>query len=498
MMSYALGKILTKSAYNFPDKIAVICDGEQITYRELNSRVNRLAHGFLHSGITKNSRVAIFLSNSIELVAIYFALTKIGAVGIPLNFRLAAPELSYIIENSDATTLIVGEEFESILNQLKSQLQKVKHFITIGGELCHNQPDHEPVAEVRPEDESFILYTSGTTGKPKGVILTHKNHFWNTINYTVAYQMDSMDVELALTPMFHASTLGRIFTYVFTGATFIISSRFDPEQAMKLITQHRVTSITQTPTMYTALLNFRGTGRYHTGSVKRVVSGAAPISPEMKGKLTRLFPQAGIFDLYGLTEASPGVTILNPQDPPAKITSVGKAMISVKIKVVNENGEKLPPGESGEIICRGPNVMKGYYGDAAATQKVLREGWLYTGDVGKIDPDGYLYLTGRKKELIISGGENIYPAEVEAVLQRHPLIMEATVIGVPDEYWGECVKAIVVPRPGKTLTEQEVIEYCQPRLAPYKKPKSVDFIDALPRNAANKVMKTELLKRYLL
>ncbi|MEE9503621.1 MAG: AMP-binding protein, partial [Thermodesulfobacteriota bacterium] len=259
--------------------------------------------------------------------------------------------------------------------------------------------------------------------------------------------------------------------------------------------QHKVTSITQSPTMYAALLQLPQKDSSRTSFVKRVVSGAAPISPEMKEELAKLFPHAGIFDLYGLTEASPGVTILTPHDPPEKINSVGKPMLSVKIKVVDEAGEELPPGENGEIICRGPNLMKGYYNNDVATQEVLKDGWLYTGDVGKFDQDGYLYLTGRKKEIIISGGENIYPAEVEAVLEQHPLILEAAVIGVPDGYWGESVKAVVVPKPGKTLTDQEVIEYCKSHLAHYKKPRSVDFMDALPRNAANKVMKTELFKR---
>jgi len=503
-MSYTVGEMLIKSGRAFPDKIAVICDGRQATYRELNARVNQLAHGLLKNGITKKSRVAILMYNCIEFVEICFALAKVGIVGIPLNFRLTGSELSSIVEHSDATALLMGEEFESTINQIKPRLSKVKQFITVNKNLheideyhrlIHNQSDSEPGIKVKPEDESFIIYTSGTTGKPKGVIFTHKNHYWNTVNYTIAYQMNEDDVELALTPMFHSSTLGRVFTYIFTGATFITSPRFDPAHAMELIAQHKVTSITQSPTMYTALLRLPQKENLRTGSIKRVVSGAAPISPEMKGVLAKLFPYAGVFDLYGLTEASPGVTILTPHDPPEKVNSVGKPMMSVKIKVVNDDGEELPPGVNGEVICRGPNLMKGYYNNEAATQEVLKDGWLYTGDVGKVDQGGYLYLTGRKKEIIISGGENIYPAEVEAILERHPLILEAAVIGVPDGYWGESVKAVVVPKPGKTLTEQEVIEYCKSHLAHYKKPKSVDFINALPRNAANKVVKTELLKR---
>jgi acyl-CoA synthetase (AMP-forming)/AMP-acid ligase II len=451
--------------------------------------------------MSKGSRVAVLMYNSIELVEIYCALAKAGIIGIPLNFRLSVPELSYIIENSGTTALILGEEFETTANQLKSQLGRVEHFITVekapqkeGGfsRLHNNQSDQEPNTKVMPEDDSFIIYTSGTTGRPKGVVLTHKNHFWNTVNYTISYQMDESDVELALTPMFHSSTLGRIFTYIFTGATFITSSHFDPVQAMELIARYKVTSITQTPTMYSALLSLEQKDPPPTGSVKRIVSGAAPVSPELKDKLARLFPRANIFDLYGLTEASPGVTILRPHDPPEKSASVGKPMMSVKIKVVDEEGRELPPGKSGEIICRGPNVMKGYYNDPAATQEVLKEGWLYTGDVGRIDQDGYLYLTGRKKELIISGGDNIYPAEVEAVLHRHPLVLEAAVIGIPDAYWGESVKAVVVPKPGNTLNEKEVIEYCKSQLAKYKTPRSVDFVASLPKNAAGKVVKGEL------
>jgi len=505
-MNCTIGDMLTSTARKLPDKIAIICDDRQITYQELNARVNQLAHGLLQKGINKGSKVATLMYNSIELAEIYFALAKAGITGVPLNFRLTAPELYYIIENADATTLIIGEEFEATLDQLRPRLSKVEHFITVGkkpqkvGEfynLYHNQSNHEPDVKVKAEDESFIIYTSGTTGKPKGVILTHKNHIWNTINYTIAYQMEESDVELALTPMFHSSTMGRIFAYIFTGATFITSKRFDPVQVMELITKRKVTSITQTPTMYAALLNLKDKDCYHTDTVKRIVMGAAPVFPEMKGEIAQLFPHAGIFDLYGLTEASPGVTILKPNDPPDKIASVGKPMMSVKIKIVGEGGRELPSGKTGEIVCRGPNVMKGYYDNTVATQETLKEGWLYTGDVGRIDRDGYLYLTGRKKELIVSGGDNIYPAEVEAVLHQHPLILEAAVIGVPDEYWGESVKAIVVAKSGKAIDEQEVIEYCKSRLASYKKPKSVDFIDALPKNAAGKVMKDELLKRYI-
>ena len=504
-MNSTIGGMLAATARQLPGKIAVICDDRPITYQELNARVNQIAHGFLHRGMDRQSRIATLMHNSVELVEIYFALAKAGMVGIPLNVRLTAPELCYMIDHSDATALILGGEFASTLNQLRPRLSKVEHVITVGDEypnggefynLYRNQSTHEPDIKVNADDESFIIYTSGTTGKPKGVVLTHNNHMWNTINYTIAYPMEASDVELALTPMFHSSTLGRIFTYIFAGATLITSKRFDPVQAMELIGTYKVTSITQTPTMYAALLNLKAKDSHHTETVKRVVTGAAPVSPKMKGEIAQLFTHAGVFDLYGLTEASPGVTILRPNDPPDKTASVGKPMMSVEVKIVGDDGGQLPPGKIGNVVCRGPNVMKGYYKDLPSTQEVLRDGWLYTGDLGMMDGDGYLYLTGRKKELIISGGDNIYPAEIEAVLQQHPFILEAAVIGVPDKYWGESVKAIVVTKSGKTMTEREVIDYCKSRLASYKKPTSVAFIDALPKNAAGKVMKDELLKRY--
>jgi fatty-acyl-CoA synthase len=493
--------MLAQTARTVPDKTAIICDDKTITYHELDSHVNWRAHAFLKRGIGKKQRVAVLFSNSIELVEIFFALARLGCVTVPLNYRLTVKELSFILEDARPAALIVGEEFKPLVDELKPRLGKNDLFISIGKEsregdkFCRNQPDYEPGTDVNPEDDSFIVYTSGTTGRPRGVILTHANHFYNTLNYTDAYRMKEGDVELALTPMFHSSTLGRIFTYVFNKVTFITSHRFDPKKALELISKHRVTSITQSPTMYAALLNVSGGDAYSTDSVKRIVSGAAPLFPAIRERLTRRFPQAGIYDLYGLTEASPGVSILKPEDSSDKFASVGKPMKHVTLKIVDSEGSEVPPGRIGEIVCRGPNLMKGYYNDPPATREILRDGWLYTGDMGKMDRDGYLYLTGRKKELIVRGGENIYPAEVEAVLHQHPGVEEAAVIGVPDEYWGETVKVMIVLKPGATLTEEDIVEFCASQLAPFKRPKSVVFIDSLPKNAAGKVMKTQLRGR---
>ena len=502
-MNPTVGEMLACTAGKVPHKVAVICDGTSITYGRLNARVNQVARGFMGRGITGGRRVALLFHNSIELVTLYFALAKAGCVGIPLNFRLSERELSSVINRSKATHLIMGEECAATVDRLKPQLTQIRDSLTVerdprrGGEfyrLYHREPDTEPDVAVKPEDESFIIYTSGTAMRPRGVVLTHDNHYWNALNYTSAYRMAEDDVELALTPMFHASTLGRIFTYVFSGVTMVTSRRFDPEGAMECIDRYGVTSITQSPTMYAALLNLQSINRYSAASLKRIISGAAPLFPGIRRSLAERFPQAGIFDIYGLTEAAPGVSILTPWDPPDKVTSVGKPMRHVSVKIVDDEGREVSCGGNGEIICSGPNVMKGYDNDPAATRAVLKEGWLYTGDTGKVDRDGYLYLTGRKKEMIVRGGENIYPGEVEAVLHLHPHILEAAVVGVADDYWGECVKAFVVLRPGKTLAEKDVIAFCASHLARYKWPRSVEFLSTLPRNAAGKVMKRNLLK----
>jgi O-succinylbenzoate-CoA ligase len=497
-----LGSILSQQANKYSNKALIVCDDQKICYGKLNERVNRLANALIALNIKKGDKVAALFYNSMEAVETFFALLKIGAVCVPLNYRLKGEEFKYIIDHSDSKALIFSGDFAAMLETISPDLKKVSIYITTDPakgsgtlsfhELIRSHRPEEPERLVTLEDESVILYTSGTTGRPKGVMLTHGNQFFNTINYALAYGMNDQDIELALTPMFHSSTLGRVVTYIFSGCTFITSRKFDPSRALKTIEMEKVTSITQAPTMYQAMMNLPEAGRFDTASVRRVVTGAAPMAVSTKKALKKLFPNAGLFDLYGLTEASPGVTILTPGRFFEKIESVGRPMAFVEVKVVNEESKEVTKEEIGEIICRGPNVMKGYYKDPQGTAEALKNGWLHTGDVGRMDEDGFLYLIDRKKDLIISGGENIYPAEIERVLLEHPKILEAAVIGVPDSYWGERVKAFVVLKPGETLSKEEVIKFCGEHLGSYKKPREVAFIDRLPRNAANKVMKEKL------
>ncbi len=475
-----IGEMLAKSAARVPEKRALVCDDQELTYREFNARVNQAVQGLRNSGITGDDRVALLLHNSVELAVLLMGLARAGIVGIPLNYRLHPRELAAVLGHSDATVLFVGEEFEGVFNAIAPVPQAIRCVIRIESDsakrsgfdgLCSSQPDGNLPVMARPDRDSFIIYTSGTTGSPRGVVLTHGNHFWNAVNYSVAYGMGEHDVELGLSPLFHSATLGRMITCFFVGAAFVTSRRFHPESALTLIARRRVTSITQSPTMYAALLNFSGADRYDTGSVQRVVSGAAPLFPALREDLSRLFPGAGVFDLYGLTEAAPGVSIRTPHDTHEKMDSVGRPMMSVRIKIVDDCAAAVPCGECGEILCKGPNVMKGYYNNDAATAEALKDGWLCTGDTGKIDEDGYLYLNA------------------------HPGIAEAAVIGVPDAYWGERVAAIVVPRRGETLSEGEVMHHCEQHLALYKNPSSVIFAESLPKNAAGKVVKSLLTIR---
>ncbi len=501
-MILTIGEMLARSAARVPERRALVCDDQELSYRELNARVNQTVRGFLGCGMTGGDRVALLLHNRIELAVLLMGLARAGIVGIPLNYRLHPGELSAVLHQCEATVLFVGEELEGVFKSIAPIPPSIRSVIRIENDpvqgggfdaLCGGRPDSNLPVTASPDRDSFIIYTSGTTGFPRGAVLTHANHFWNAVNYCVAYGMGEHDVELGLAPLFHAATLGRLITCMFAGAAFVTSRQFHAETALQLIVRNRVTSITQSPTMYAALSNLAGADRYDTASVKRVVSGAAPLFPALRKELTELFPGAGVFDLYGLTEAAPGVSILTPHAPPEKMESVGRPMISVRIKIVDELGTEVPVGECGEILCCGPNVMKGYYRNEAATAEALKDGWLCTGDTGKLDEDGYLYLTGRKKDMIIRGGEKIYSADIERVLHAHPGVAEAAVIGVPDDFWGERVAAFVVPQPGAIVSGEEVMRHCRQHLAFYKIPSSIIVVHALPKNASGKIIK-QLLK----
>ncbi len=494
---------LDDTAQHYPDKTAVICDRARITYKRLHERVSLLTGALHASGVTKGTKTGVLCYNSIEYIEIIFALMKLGAVCVPLNYRLTANEITALIEHSGITALFYDGALQA---QVPFGSRDITTYITIGNQQTQGAVSYDslftgskpdvPDIQVVEDDEAFILYTAGTTGSPKGVVLTHGNCIANTQNYTDAYGMVPADIELAPTPLFHTSTLGRIFSYVANAATFILCSKFDPGQCLDIIQNEKVTSITQAPTMYHMLFVAAKNKSRDTGSVRRVVTGASLMSPQAKKQLKELFPQAAFFDLYGLTEAAPGVSILKPADFFSKPESVGMPMRNVEIMILKDQSEPARTGQIGEILCRGPNIMKGYYRNEQATARVLRNGWLHTGDMGTLDDEGFLYIVGRKKDIIISGGTNVYPVEIETALMQHPAVDDATVFGVADETWGEKIVAAVVVKPDRSCTAKTLFDFCRQQLAGFKCPRDFLFVNALPRNAAQKVLKSELQKVY--
>ncbi len=508
-----LGELIARNARKFPDKEAVIFGDTRLTYREFGARINRLAHAFMDMGIGRGEKVAILSFNCNQYLECYFALGKIGAVAVPLNFRLHPDELKFITNNADALAMVVGEQFVEIARGLKQDLPKVRRYISLTPEpvegmlhfesMLRQYPDEEPLVPVEEDDPAFIMYTAGTTGRPKGAVLTHKNQvmMWALAVMEVASEPNIGDMYqfrvCSPPPIFHLASFGYVEAHLLIGATVVLPTQvFDGAEILQIIEREKIDSILLVPAMASFLLLHPDLHKYDTSSLKVWITGAAVLPTATRKAIGEHFPNVNLFDCFGQTESSAIVSILRPSDARRKAACVGKALPFIQIRVVDDQDRDVPVGEVGEAIYQGPTIMKEYYNNPEGTAQAMRGGWFHSGDMVRQDEEGYIYVVDRKTDMIVSGAENIYPAEVEEVLYKHPKIAEAAVIGVHDDAWGEAVKAIVVPKPGVELTEEEVIEFCKDHLASYKKPKSVDFIDALPRNPAMKVLKTVLREKY--
>ncbi len=508
-----LGELIARNARRFPDKDAVVYGDTRLTYREFNARINRLAHALMDMGIKKGEKVAVLLFNCNQFLEAYFALAKMGAIAVPLNFRLHPEELRYIVSNADAVAFILGAAFVDTIKGIQKDLPQVRQYISVTEKpvegmlhfesLLQKYPDDEPLVLLEEDDPVFIMYTAGTTGRPKGAVLTHKGQvmLWTLATVEVGREPDIGDMSAwracAAPPIFHLASFGCCMGYLLFGSTIILPVQvFNPVEIMQLLEREKCDSVLLIPAMANFLLQMPDLDKYDTSSLKAWFSGAAILPTELRKRIMEVFPQVKIFDCFGQTETNAMVSMLRPSDAERKVASVGRALPFVEIRVVDDQDRDVPVGEVGEAIYRGPAIMKEYYNNPEATAAAFRNGWFHSGDFVRQDEEGFLYVVDRKADMIVSGGENIYPAEVEEVLYKHPKILEAAVIGVHDEQWGESVKAVVVTKPGQTLTEEEVIEFCKEHLSSYKKPRSVDFIDALPRNPAMKVLKTVLRERY--
>lgn len=491
-------------------RLALIEGERQVTYGELNRRVNRLGAVLRDRfGVVRGARVAVLAHNSIPYVELFFAAAKLGAILVPLNVRLTQAEWAYQLADAGAETLFVGPELAREAAPLLAKDHPCWHGTT-GSSLRQLAPlegeayeemlgvatEEEPGAPSSLADPHVIMYTSGTTGRPKGAILTQGNHFWNALNIGSSVDLASTDTTLNALPFFHIGGIG-LFTVptLHAGGTAVIMRKFDPGAALQLIAQHRVTVMLGVPAIWLFLLQHTDFATADLSSLRATLSGGAPLPValiEAYWEQKRLTLRQGM----GLTETSPTLFVIDHAHALTKRGSVGKAMLHTEAAIWDEQNQPLPPGQVGELVCRGPNLFQGYWNMAEATREAFRGGWFHTGDLAYTDADGYFYLVDRKKDMIISGGENVYSAEVEDVLYRLEQVAEVAVIGREDGRWGEAPIAIAALKPGQTLTLTELQAFCAAHLARFKIPKDLVLVDALPRNAAGKVQKPVLRERY--
>lgn len=508
-----LGEVIARNARKFPGNEVLIFGERRITCRELDERVNRLANAMLSMGIRTGDKVGVLLLNCPEVVEIFFAAAKIGVVNVPINVRLSPSEISYILNNSDTKLLFAGKNFLPVVEKIKNDLPLLKEVVIVHrieeGPFRNYEPLLTAGSPIRPEvwlsdeEDAFIIYTSGTTGKAKGAILSHKNLMAQCMaliaesNASTRRRADlpvGQTIYLSIVPMFHVAGITTTIRNILTASPTVVKD-FDPAGLLATIEKERITSLFLAPAMWIMVMSHPDFKKYDVSSLVTASYGAAPTPNSVKERILEAFPNASIMEAFGQTEMSPSVTIMKNQDALRKEGSVGQALFNVEIRVVDDDMNDVPIGTVGEAVYRGASMFKGYYKNIEANKEAFKGGWFHSGDLVRQDEDGFLYVVDRKKDMIVSGGENIYSAEVEAILYRHPAILEAAVIGVPDPKWGESVMAFVVLRAGKEATAEEIIKFCEENMARFKRPKHVEFIQALPRNAAGKVMKLELRNR---
>lgn len=509
-----LGQMLEETAQRTPNKV-VIKYGKHtflgfgkptVTFRQLNASANKVARGLQSLGVEKGDRVGIFGENCPEYIMGYFGIAKAGAIAVPINSFLTGSEVQYITNDCHVKVLFLSKKFLKTITPVLSQMTSVKHLVVLDDpeEREHTSfrrliedNSAEPLSlDVSPDDLAVFIYTSGTTGHPKGAMLTHSNLVSNVKSSGEALQVNSKDRFLLFLPMFHSFTFTAcVLLPVQLGASIIlIGSVRALDEIKKAILFDRITLFVGVPAVYNVLASKpESTATKITkyiSAIKLFISGSAPLPTPVIGKIEQRFGSP-LLEGYGLSEASPVVSV-NPRFGTRKPGSVGLPIPNVQVKIVDEDMNELPVGEVGELAVKGPNVMQGYYNLPEATEKALVDGWLLTGDIGKVDEDGFVYIVDRKKDMLLVRGINVYPREIEEVLYQHPSVSECAVIGVPDESKGEVPKAFIVVKEGETLTEREVRDYCKQHLAAYKLPKFFEFRPSLPKNATQKIMKREL------
>ncbi|OZU87993.1 acyl-CoA synthetase [Virgibacillus indicus] len=506
-----LGDLLARTRDRMPDKFAFAYNGKRLNYAELDDLVNQTANAFLEDRMKKGNMITVMSKNSLDFVITNFALARIGAVMIPINYMLQIEDVQYILEHAEAAGFIASEEYAPVLDQSAGRLEiKHRYLMDVPADYNGKLSDWKPLsaaakdqpadfvdAEIYDDDLAHVLYTSGTESRPKGVMLSHKSIINEYVSCIVDGKMDSEDVAIHALPLYHSAQL-HVFLgpSVYVGSSGIILGAASPELILKTIEEEGATQLFCPPTVWIALLRHPDFDKRDLSTLEKCYYGAAIMPREILKELADRLPNARFWNFYGQTEVAPLATALQPEDQLRKLGSAGVATLNVQTKIVDENDVEVPRGEIGEIIHRTPHAMKGYLHDPEKTAEAFKGGWFHSGDLGVMDEEGYVTIIDRKKDMINTGGVNVSSREVEETIYQLEGVSEVAVISIPDAYWIEAVTAIVVPKEGFTLTNEEVIDFCKDKLSKFKVPKYVDITDVLPKNPSGKVLKRSLRDQY--
>lgn len=510
-----LGQIQKINAKKFPDTAALKDANRAFTYPQMNSRINKLANSLTSLGLQKGDKVAVLLENCIEICELFMATAKAGIIIVPINFRLVSAEVEYIVNNSDARAMVVHDQFAAVVEPIRSNLNKIdaQSYVIVGKphdgyqpyeEFIKASPDTEPETEVAPGDTWILIYTSGTTGKPKGVIRSHESHIAYYLHNAVDFGFNEHDVCLNVMPLCHINSIFFTFTFLYVGGSAYIhpALNFKPEEILKIIENEKITFVSLIPTHYNLILNApEDAKRRDVSSIRKLLCSSAPGRKSMKQAVMEFFPGVKLYEAYGSTEAGM-VTILKPEYQMSKLGSIGFECIgSDFLKILDIDGNEVPVGEIGELYSRGPMLFDEYYKLPEQTEESFEGGFFSAGDMARQDEDGFYYLVDRKKNMIITGGENVYPSEVEEVVGNIEGVFDCAVIGLPDEKWGEKVSAVIIRKPGfdnSKLNEQDIIQACKGKMAGYKCPKQILFIgeNDMPRTGTGKILHRILREQF--
>jgi acyl-CoA synthetase (AMP-forming)/AMP-acid ligase II len=507
-----LGQMVKMNAKKFPKSVALKDKERSFTYHEFNNRVNKLAHSLLSLGLKKGDKFAVLLENSIEIVEAYLAAAKTGLVIVPLHFRFIGREIENVIENSDAQAFIVHDEFTPTVDSVKKDLINIPsdRYIVVGKktkgykeyeEFIQDSPESEPEFNVECKDPWIILYTSGTTGTPKGVVRSHESYIAFFLINAVDFGFNEHDVCLNVMPLYHVNSTFYTFLFLYLGGTAYIhpARHFKADEILEIIEKEKITYISLIPTHYNLILNASEEAKKrNVKSIRKLLCSSAPVTKSMKKAIMDFFPGVELYEAYGSTEAGL-VTVLKPEDQLRKLGSIGYEAVGTDcVQLLDEEGNEVAIGQIGELYSRGPMMFDEYYKMPEKTSSSFRGEWFSAGDMAKRDEDGFYYIVDRKDNMIITGGEHVYPSEVQEVVCSHPEVFDCAVIGLPHEKWGEQVVAVVIPRKKSKLNEKKVREYCKDKIAGYKRPKTVIFIkdEEMPRTPTGKILHRKLRERY--